>query len=698
MGGGTVLTRVRASVRRLDDESGVTLIEVLVAFTILGIVMAGLVATTINALNLSRNNANRVVAANIASGEIERLRSLPFATLDDAPDGETEGPDYLGVHQRQVTVDRQDFTLTRTIEWSTLEAEDGVCSETVGPGDENVLAVTVDVSWTRMLGVRPVRNETTISPPIGAYSPNTGTLAIQVVDDSVTPQEGIADALVTVTGPDPGTSNVGGTPALTDADGCVVLTGMSSGTYTVEVEKMNYLDLSGNRPTVNHPVTVQVRARTDHRVELYPTGYIGVELQARSGDFAPTGLPRYATPADGPTVPVGEYDDATDTWSFSDSARREVAAGSYTVSAGICDLGGYTSSSYTVDPGPEPTATVGQAQLASVDVDWVDGTVVTTDPFELTATWQGECAGGDETQVALGTITPGEPVSVALPWTGEAGSWRFQAVNPSTNQVVNGVDGDPDGDATPSLVQGGLGDWVNDINAVPTVYLALPLEGCDPTFPTVVGSEQAAFPSNATTSTTQSVAVPDGTASGDVQVFSVVSSEVDASNWAPSGSDWQLVADNSLVAVWTREVSGVGSTVQFHRPQYSFFWWSWSRRGSVHLTTLRGVTDPVPSLSQSIVASVGVNDLTFPSWNVPADERALLYHAIGLEGNRGVGAFTSGTPNLHNVFADGGGQTHVNYWQQFGLGPVETGPTTVSWSGGSVPASGHQLLFEATCG
>jgi len=56
-----------------------TLVEVVVAVTLLALLMLGLGASLGAGLRLIRTDRQRVVAANLVSQQMERLRSMPFA-------------------------------------------------------------------------------------------------------------------------------------------------------------------------------------------------------------------------------------------------------------------------------------------------------------------------------------------------------------------------------------------------------------------------------------------------------------------------------------------------------------------------------------------------------------------------------------------------------------------------------------------
>ena len=57
------------------------MVELVMAIFIFGIVITGIAAGMTSSLNLTRQNRNRSVAANLASQEMDTVRSTPFTSL-----------------------------------------------------------------------------------------------------------------------------------------------------------------------------------------------------------------------------------------------------------------------------------------------------------------------------------------------------------------------------------------------------------------------------------------------------------------------------------------------------------------------------------------------------------------------------------------------------------------------------------------
>ncbi len=190
------------------------------AITLLALIMGGVAASVGGGLDLARNNRNRSIAANLASEEMDVVRSSDFTTL--APRTVTR------------TVDGIDYEVRRDLTWVAKSATTGPCDGS--GGTPQVLRVGVRVMWRDMGGVPPVRADTVLTPPVGAYDPNTGHIAVKVLNRDADAQ---AAALASITGPQNKTLAV-------NSDGCAFFAFLPAGTYTVTLNTTGYVDRQSN--------------------------------------------------------------------------------------------------------------------------------------------------------------------------------------------------------------------------------------------------------------------------------------------------------------------------------------------------------------------------------------------------------------------------------------------------------------------
>src|SRR4249920_4160789 len=144
-----VLQQLRSASRRSGDEAGFTMVEMMMAIFIFAIVVTGLAVGMASSLNLTRENRNRSIAANLGSQQMDTIRSMDFADLDNV------------TQQTQPTtstssVDGVPYTMSQYTRWvykSETGATAGPCQ--APPSTANPLAyisVVSSVSWNDMRG------------------------------------------------------------------------------------------------------------------------------------------------------------------------------------------------------------------------------------------------------------------------------------------------------------------------------------------------------------------------------------------------------------------------------------------------------------------------------------------------------------------------------------------------------------------
>lgn len=217
----TVVRRLRA----LSGEDGVGLVELLVALSLLALVMAGTLSGLVGSMQVTGTNRHRVVAANLASGEMELIRATPFADLE------------VGLSAPTTTVvNGVTYSVQRQAEWIAQDAAEGGCDSPAEDQDLAFLRMTVLVRWPTMGDHPPINTESVLTPPVAAYDPFRGHLAVQVRDrDGV----GAPGHRVTVTGPLPGVTQ---RSLVTTTTGCAFFAFLDPGGYDVEVDTPGHVD------------------------------------------------------------------------------------------------------------------------------------------------------------------------------------------------------------------------------------------------------------------------------------------------------------------------------------------------------------------------------------------------------------------------------------------------------------------------
>jgi type II secretory pathway pseudopilin PulG len=284
----------------LAGEEGATLVELMVSVAILAVVMSGVASGMKGALNLSRNDRNRIVAANLATQVMEEARSTEFTTLQPGASGASN------VRTTTETVGGVAYTVTREISWVGQDANADVCSST---GQPSFLRARASVAWPRMAGVDPVTSESVFAPPGGVYTPNSGHIGAQVTDVDGEP---VAGHLVTLNGPS-------GQRSLTTTEGgCAFFAFLPEGLYQLSLNSAGYVDAETGSQQVVQDVTVTVGATSEAAFSYDRAASVTLTLQGAQGGTVP------------PSLPVSLYNDKV-------------------VPSGILEVGG-TGTTRTVDP------------------------------------------------------------------------------------------------------------------------------------------------------------------------------------------------------------------------------------------------------------------------------------------------------------------------------------------------------------
>ena len=239
------------SLARLKNQDGFTIIELMVAITVFALLMAAAALGMNGALNLTRNNRQRAVAANLAATQVDKIQAMDF--------------DQINVGYQQVTqqVDGVNYTINVNTEWvgpTTLT------SDCAGGSNANpaYLRASIAVSWDNMGGTLPVQDQTLITPPVGTFDSNSGNIGVLVLDRNAKPELNIP---VTINGPS------GSDTVFTTADGCAFFAYLDPGSYTVSLSSGGYVNDQGvanpsQTVTVVAGSTVQTQVNYDRAATL----------------------------------------------------------------------------------------------------------------------------------------------------------------------------------------------------------------------------------------------------------------------------------------------------------------------------------------------------------------------------------------------------------------------------------------------
>jgi hypothetical protein len=236
------IRELRARVVR--DESGMGIVEILVALMIFAIVSIGMAGSMLSMTRLTADAAARETATNLAAAEIDRVTSIDDAfTVVDA------------VVPTQVTVDGITFFVETNTGWVGASGSTDKCG--VGAGTLQYKRVRVTVTWDHMFLPNPVRADSALAPSSRINDPTAGTIIISVKKESGDGQPNVA---VTAT------RSGGGGPTdpidPTDSDGCAYVLKAPPGTYNVTLTKAGYITTAQTMFPLPQTITVTAGTAT----------------------------------------------------------------------------------------------------------------------------------------------------------------------------------------------------------------------------------------------------------------------------------------------------------------------------------------------------------------------------------------------------------------------------------------------------
>jgi prepilin-type N-terminal cleavage/methylation domain-containing protein len=263
-----VLDRVRS------DDEGFSLVETLAAMVVFAILAVSVAGVVVHSFGLTKSNASRVAAANLAMQQIEATRALRAI---DVPDGAT-------VLSPKPMVNGVEYTVTQTANYVAADSSTSLCS---GASTESGVElayklVTVVVTWPGMGVVQPVRQDTLLSLGIGfsGVDGTKGSAAIAVTGASGQAQSGV---LVTL--------SPAGTQISTGTDGCAVFSGLDpAGSYTAAVDQADYVGTSSAQAVSTATFNVTAGGVTRLELQYEQVGALAMTLSGPEGLLPPATL------------------------------------------------------------------------------------------------------------------------------------------------------------------------------------------------------------------------------------------------------------------------------------------------------------------------------------------------------------------------------------------------------------------------
>lgn len=407
-------------------DEGFTLVEVIVAMVVFGLVSTGILTSANIVIRMTADNRSREVAANLAEQQLDTDRGIldPFQIHNI--------PAVAGGTPLTQQVAGRTYTITQSTSLVSVDGSDITCGSAKSIYYRRI---TVQVDWAgRLPTTTPVESDTVIAPNGRINDSSTGSIAVLVSGAS-----GIGDAGVSVTiSPLSSTAMaLQSQPAVTDIDGCTYALGITPGTYRVAISKASSVDPTQTiTPTTGQPnqpsdlvVTAGATAPVTFNYDqtaTYPLAYApgsGSTLPdsmattflsqglpySRAGTYAPLSSVSLYPYSAGYGVIAGREANQTSTLCAAEDPAAWGSAPGVKAATRATALGqqpGATSPSVSVPMGvftvTVPTTTVGSTYVTAVGTS-------------STANGQPGC-GTPETFTFSKPVPPGGSVTLALPY------------------------------------------------------------------------------------------------------------------------------------------------------------------------------------------------------------------------------------------------------------------------------------------
>lgn len=399
--------------RRLtSDDEGFTLIEVVVAMIVFSIIATGFIYVLTSGLSLTRDTRTRIVAANLASQQIDLVRSA--ATVFDVTDS-----------THSTTLNGDTFHVAVNTEWATSSGATATCEAGAATGSLAYKQVTVTVTWDNMGTAQPVYSDTALTPRTKINDPTLGTVLVGVIDAAGL---GVSGATVSL-------SPASVASVTTDSDGCAYLLKVPVDTYTVTISKSGYVsDQQLTSPTAVLPVTAGSTSRTSFGYDKATTFAVTYANNVSPTPTLPTNLvTTFLSTYGNFQAPSTTSANPKPFTRYPNSSGYSIVAGAYAETpdnpSTNClspDPGRWAATPTLVGARPDAVAGLPGATVpVSVPMGVVRLSSISGGGNYLTAVYVGGGAGDPGCAAGMtytfGSIISGNAATVALPY----GTWRL---------------------------------------------------------------------------------------------------------------------------------------------------------------------------------------------------------------------------------------------------------------------------------
>ena len=145
----------------MNNEKGVSVVEIMIAMTILVVVLIAMMSMFQVGITQTVLSGDITVATQLANEKVEEIRNIPFEEIDDL---------YYNDNQNPAPVSDSDLNFPNYERYVTIQYVDSnidaIVVGTFNPNDDeppsNLLKVSVNVIWTTDTGARREHEEMTL--------------------------------------------------------------------------------------------------------------------------------------------------------------------------------------------------------------------------------------------------------------------------------------------------------------------------------------------------------------------------------------------------------------------------------------------------------------------------------------------------------------------------------------------------------
>ncbi len=231
----------------------------MVALLLLAILLSSAAYATMQGMRVNRDEQDRQVAANLASGVLQQTESQALTAAGFTIVSATvDTPAVTTQADSGVT-----YTSSETSEWESQGQNSSLCTSGTNVG--LILRTTVRTSWTRS---ESVSESTLLAPPNGTLNASSGSLPVLVQASDGTPQTGVTVTVIP-TGSTPGHA----VSITTGSDGCAFFANLAQGTYTAVAQSTGGVSIT-ETPTYTSQLTVNGSLGTTQNMYYMAAGSI----------------------------------------------------------------------------------------------------------------------------------------------------------------------------------------------------------------------------------------------------------------------------------------------------------------------------------------------------------------------------------------------------------------------------------------